>query len=329
MKPTVIIHKCASDEKNRRDQFLSAAEQIGLLDHFNKSKAVFIKPNITYPFYKMGVTTRVEFVEDLVAALRENNSSTKIFIGEGEGGYNSFSTTKAFAAMGYNELSRKFPNVEIVNLSKIPSETVDLFINKRPYPLKLPAMLLNDIDFSITCPVPKMHCVTGITLSIKNQWGCLPDTMRLKNHFVFNAIIGQVCSRLKFKYAFLDGKFGLDRNGPMDGDPIELNWFAASNSLGAFDMVVAKMMGISWKKIPHLRISHNLGYIPEEGEIKVIGENNFLYRKFNLKRTFWNYPALIAFHSQYLTKIVYLSKVAKPIHIFMYLFRKRPIDDVS
>jgi len=56
--------------------------------------------------------------------------------------------------------------------------------------------------------------------------------MRLKNHYVFHDIIGQVCEKLKFRFAFLDGKYGLDTNGPMAGTPVEVNWFAASNSLG-------------------------------------------------------------------------------------------------
>ena len=59
----------------------------------------------------------------------------------------------------------------------------------------------------------------------------------------FDEIISRVCEKLKFRYAFLDGKYGLDQNGPLMGDPVEVNWFVASNSLGAFDMIVSEMMG--------------------------------------------------------------------------------------
>jgi uncharacterized protein (DUF362 family) len=168
--------------------------------------------------------------------------------------------------------------------------------------------------------------MTKVSLSFKNQWGCLPDTMRLKNHYVFNKIIGQICNHLKFKYAFLDGKYGLDKNGPMVGQPFEINWFVASNSLGAFDMVVSEMMGFNWREIGHLREADNLSFIPGRKEIKIVGDLEPLKRNFSLKRNFWNYPALLAFNSKKLTHFFYFSKYAKILHDIMYLFRKRPLD---
>ena len=38
---------------------------------------------------------------------------------------------------------------------------------------------------------------------------------------------------------------------------------------------------------------------------------NAMSQNFVLKRAFWNYPALIAFHSKYLTHLVYLSRQDK------------------
>ena len=222
---------------------------------FNEAKAIFIKPNLTYPSYRKGVITRRDFVAALVDSLRKINTTTKIYIGEGEGGYNSFSMTEAMRNMGFSKIAEAYTNVEIVNLSEVQTQSVELQAEGRPYYLQLPSIFFNEIDFSITCPVPKVHCMTGITLATKNQWGCLPDTMRLKNHYVFDEIIGQVCEKLKFRYAFLDGKYGLDNNGPIVGNPVEVNWFVASNSLGAFDMVVSEMMGFDWRKIGHLRMS--------------------------------------------------------------------------
>ncbi len=112
----------------------------------------------------------------------------------------------------------------------------------------------------------------------------------------------------------------------MVGHPIELNWFVASNSLGAFDVVISDMMGFNWKNIGHLREAANLGFIPNPEEIKVIGKLEPLKRKFILKRNIWNYPALLAFNSKKLTHFFYFSKYAKFLHDVMYLFRKRPLD---
>lgn len=326
MKPIVFVEKIAQNFENLEKQFLRSFKSFSIIDEFNKANAIFIKPNLTYPKYKKGVTTQLEFIESLIAALRQINSTTKIYIGEGEGGYNSFSMTKAMRSMGFCELEKRFQNIKVVNISNIPTRIVELKVKGKPYPINLPGLFFDEIDFSITCPVPKVHCMTKISLSFKNQWGCLPDTMRMKNHYVFNKIIGQICNLLKFRYAFLDGKYGLDNNGPMVGMSVEVNWFVASNSLGAFAVVVSDMMGINWKSIGHLREANNYGFIPNQKDIKIIGDIKSLRKKFTLKRIFWNYPALAAFHFKSLTQLFYFSKFSKLLHDIMYLFRKKPID---
>lgn len=326
MNPVVYVDKLKYGEEEINNQLLKAFSHVSLIDQFNQARAVFIKPNLTYPYYKEGVTTRRDFVLALVKALRQINSSTIIYIGEGEGGNNSFSMTEAMRVMGYYEIEKMYPAVKIINLSEIPSKEVELTVKNGPYPIDLPAIFFDEIDFSITCPVPKVHCMTGLTLAYKNQWGCLPDIMRLKNHYVFDQIICQVCDQLKFKYAFLDGMYGLDDNGPMDGIPIKVDWFVASNSLGAHDLVVSKLMEWEWTKVGHLVEAQKQGYLYEEKNIAIIGDISGLKRHFQLNRNFWNYPALVAFHSKWLTQLVYLSRFSDAIHDLMYTFRKRPIE---
>jgi len=202
---------------------------------------------------------------------------------------------------------------------------VELNANGQPYRLDLPEIFFSEIDFSITCPLPKVHCMTKVTLAFKNQWGCLPDIMRLKNHYVFDEIIGQVCDVLKFRYAFLDGKVGLDKNGPMAGVPVEVNWFVASNSLGAFDVIVSGMMGFDWRTVGHLKMAEKNGYVPKKEDITIIGDMESLKRSFSMKRGLWSFPALAAFQSKNLTHLFYFSRWAKPLHDIMYSFREKPV----
>ena len=322
----VVVNSLKSSDEDLSENFMNACSLIGLKDDIEKSKTIFIKPNLTYPFYKKGVTTRVQFIMSLVSVLSEINPKIKIYVGEGEGGYNSFSMSEAFNNMGFTEIEQKHSNVKLVNISKIPSRETGVETPKGPYKIVLPEIFFDEIDFSISCPVPKVHCMTKITLSYKNQWGCLPDTMRLKNHYMFDFIIQRVSEILKFKYAFLDGKYGLDGNGPMVGDPVEINWFVASNSLGAFDMIVSEMMGFEWEEIGHLKMTSRYGLLPEREKIEIMGDIKALRRKFVLKRDLWNYPALAAFHSRRLTYLFYFSRWAKLLHDIMYSFRERPIN---
>ena len=326
MRPVVLVERVASGAPALTEQFRRSFDLLALDEDFDKAGAVFIKPNLTYPEYRKGVTTRKEFIECLVAALRRINSTTRLYIGEGDGGYHSFSMMKTMQSMGLTDLERDYPNVSVVNLSALKSREVILEAKGKPYPVGLPELMLDDIDFSITCPVPKVHCMTGITLSLKNQWGCIPDTMRLRHHHAFDEIIAQICVCLKVRYAFLDGQYGLDGNGPIAGSPVNAGWFAGSNSPGAFDMVVSGMMGFEWKNIRHLQKAKRWGLLPGEDAIEVLGDIDSLRRKFVLRRTLWNYPALAAFHSEKLTHFFYRSRWAKSLHDLMYLVRPRPIE---
>lgn len=314
---------------NRYDELESqikkSCEITGLDEDARSAKTVFIKPNLTYPEFKKGVTTRVEFIKALVSVLKKINPEISIIIGEGEGGYNSFSMSEAMKRMGFFELEKEYSKVKIVNLSRSPEIRITINTLKGSYSIALPKLFFSTIDFSISCPVPKIHAMTKVSLSYKNQWGCLPDTLRLRNHYMFNYIVSKIAEVLKFRYAFLDGRYGLTNNGPMMGDPIEADWFAASNSLGVFDMLVAEMMGIKWQKVGHLRIAARYGFLPERKNIRVVGTIEALKKSFVLRRNFWNFPALAAFHSKHLTHLFYLSKLAKPLHDIMYIFRKKPV----
>lgn len=324
IKPIVVASFI--DRKGLRAQITNVFKQIGLEDDVKSAKSVFIKPNLTYPVYKIGVTTRVQFVRSLIQVLSQINPDLKIYVGDGEGGYNSFSISEAFENMGFFELERDFAHVKVVNLSKIPSKLIKLDTPRGRYQIGLPEIFFNEIDFSISCPVAKVHCMTKVSLSYKNQWGCLPDNMRLRHHYMFDYIISKISDILKFKYAFLDGKYGLNNNGPMVGDPVEINWFVASNSLGAFDMIVSEMMGFDWRKISHLKMAAKYGLSPRREDVEVNGDIESLRKRLVLKRNFWNYPALAAFHSKYLTQVFYFSKLAKPLHDIMYMFRKKPTE---
>ena len=58
----------------------------------------------------------------------------------------------------------------------------------------------------------------------------------------------------------------------MVGDPVELNWFVAGNSLGAFDMIVSEMMGFDWQKVGHLKMARKYGLLPDREDIKIVGD---------------------------------------------------------
>jgi uncharacterized protein (DUF362 family) len=168
------------DEERLVDQLHRHALELGMDAAVRAARSVFLKPNLTYPRFKPGVTTRVEFVEALVIALRRMNPDLAIVVGDGEGGYNSFPMTEALRSMGFMELAARHPGVKVVNLSTVPRTSVPFRTPQGTVNIDVPALLHDEVDFAISCPLPKIHDMTKVTLSYKNLWGCLPDTMRLQ-----------------------------------------------------------------------------------------------------------------------------------------------------
>lgn len=144
--PVVLIDKLAQTSELVKEQILSACSVLSLSDDFRNSKAVFVKPNLTYPLYKKGVTTQKTFIENIVSVLRKVNSTTRIYIGEGEGGYNGFAMDSAFEKMGFREIERNFTNVKVINLSKMPSKEIKIITPQGQYKIELPEIFFTEID---------------------------------------------------------------------------------------------------------------------------------------------------------------------------------------
>ena len=89
----------------------------------------------------------------------------------------------------------------------------------KSFTLPLPVFLLDEIDILVTMPVPKIHSNTGVSLTFKNQWGCIPENKdRLRLHPYFQHVILEVNKAVKANVAIIDGKYGLNKNGPMKGE---------------------------------------------------------------------------------------------------------------
>lgn len=267
---------------------------------------VFIKPNFTYPFYKEGVTTSPIIIEELVKILLEYTPN--ITIGESDGGYNAWKAEEAFQGHNLYDIEKRY-GVNLVNLSKSNTIKTDINLNSGKISIELPTLLLNDTDVFITVPVPKVHVMTKVSLGFKNQWGCIPDTMRLMYHHQFNELIVALNKLLNPKVALFDGTYFLDRTGPMEGDPIPMDLIVASNDLGAGSLVCCELMDIDAKKIKHHQYAHRAGMFTYSMDDVHLNDriDNFKCRKFRLERRWIHWGALAVFHSKIGLKLVYDS----------------------
>lgn len=300
----------------------------GILPRISSSTRVALKPNLTYPFYKKGVTTSPEVVRATVAVLKE--FTKHITIVESDGGYGAWRAEEAFAGHGFYKLRDEL-NVELANLCQEGRELITFRSQGREYQLPLPSRLLHHTDLFITMPVPKIHCMTGLTLSYKNQWGCIPDNMRLRRHYIFDDAIVAINKALK-PVVLADGTYFLDRNGPMDGEPIPMQLIIAATDAGAFDRYVADLMGFPWHQVSHLRQAHKSGDLPAQlDEISYnVSPVDARTHVFRLERSPRNWIALAGFKSRFLTWLGYEAWFGRVVlHGLLYAVVGKPVQPRS
>jgi uncharacterized protein (DUF362 family) len=302
----------------------SALEAAGILERVTSSTRIALKPNLTYPYYKPGVTTSPQIIREVVKVLRKYTQH--IAIVETDGGYGAWQASEAFAGHELYQLQDEF-EVEVINLNDEPREMIAFRSGRQEYHLPLPARLLHETDLFITMPVPKIHCMTGLTLSYKNQWGCVPDVMRLRLHYIFDDAIVAINRALK-PAVLADGTYFLDRSGPMEGNPVQMDLIIAASDAGAFDRYVSELMGFPWRRVRHLRRAVELGDMPARLEDIHYNVSPGDVRKhtFRLERTLRNYIALAGFNSRFLTWLGYESWFGRVVlHNILYAIVGKPV----
>ena len=321
MSPVLFIDKYTGNSESFKGQLFDAFKYISIIDDIRKANAIFVKPNFTYPYYKEGVTTSPDVIEALVRILKD--FSADVIIGESDGGYYSWTAEDAFSGHSIDKISKKY-GVKALNLSKIERTYLPITANGKMYQIPFPKMLKEEIDIFITMPVPKVHCMTGVSLAMKNQWGCIPDTMRLSFHHIFNEAILEINKNLPKTFVVADGRFFLDNTGPMYGNALKKDLIIASNDIGSFEVVLCELMGVNIDKVPHLAYAKEKGYIPALEEIEINGKLNDFKYKSSLNRSLRNKIMYQCFKSEFLTYLLYTSYFGRTLHKVFYKVRETP-----
>ncbi|RPI11709.1 MAG: DUF362 domain-containing protein [Acidobacteriales bacterium] len=283
---------------------------------------VAIKPNLTFPVYRPGVMTSIEAIEALLRHLRDHGCQVTICEAD-SGGYNRFSMDQVFLATGLCELAARY-GARLVNLSNQDSREIQVRAGWRGLSVPLPRLLIDETDLLITMPVPKVHANTVVSGAIKNQWGVIQDpARRLKLHPYFARVIHALHQALPRTIVVMDGRHGLDRNGPMRGDATQLNWLLASDSVFHADRVMTSLIGIDWRSVPHLRFFARREPAAAFGRIEFNTDWRPFHRaNFRLERRWTDAPGWCTFHSRSLAWLGYESPLAAPMHRLLYCFRE-------
>jgi uncharacterized protein (DUF362 family) len=299
-------------DNDLKDKLSEGLEFIDWKRQVKSDSVVFIKPNFTFPRYMEGITTTPELLKNLLEILKDRAGN--VIVGESNGGDHSFTADEAFEGHGMHEICRDM-GAELVNLSKLPSTFVEDRIQGKKVKVELPKLLLEDIDCFISVPVLKVHVMTTVTLSMKNMWGCVPDTMRCLHHQNLNHKLVLMAKVLNPKIVVIDGIFGLDGHGPMTGTPVKMDLIMASDNPVVADTLGSSIMGFSPDKIGSIRIAERegLGTTSLE-EVRINKDWRPYKRQFHVKKTFMDTITVLPFKSDFIARAVFDSSLTPLIH---------------
>jgi uncharacterized protein (DUF362 family) len=254
-RPRVDIRRI--NDENIEHQLRRSLDSIGFERIVRPKNKVVIKVNATHFHYLPGITVTPELVTHFVKILKERGADVVV----GEGDLQRVCAEKALVGCGIQDAAED-AGAEVINFMK------DEFVT---FPLKGKIFDFNeyripksfvDCDVFASMPLFKTHKLTGVTLTLKNHFGCVPDDLRLKYHGVIDQALADFCLLLKPKLVVMDGRIGLESDGPIAGLPKKLGLLLTSTNAVAADSVACRVMDIDHKTIKHIMTAHERGCGP-------------------------------------------------------------------
>jgi uncharacterized protein (DUF362 family)/Pyruvate/2-oxoacid:ferredoxin oxidoreductase delta subunit len=264
----------------------SLEETLAHLDvSFRPGMRVLIKPNLMSPVKpERAITTHPVVLEELCKILKA--AGAEILIGESA----FYNTDHAFDVCGIEPLSRY---ARLINFETEPRRFLPFGGKVGAVPL--PEILFK-VDYIINVAKMKTHGLTGVTLCVKNLYGCIPGAFKQGYHKTlptlraFSRFLIRLHREIRPQLSIIDGIVGLEGEGPgASGRPTPSGLVVAGTSACATDVIASEMMGFKPAEIYTNRYSGI-----SRSEIETVGNGREVRLSFN-KPLSANFPYLIYF----------------------------------
>lgn len=234
-------------------------------------RQVVIKPNLCdIAAWETGVTSDPRWVAALAAELRSIRRDVRILLVESDAisAYKSYrSCDETFERLGFVSAAAN-AGVELVNLSRCGS--IEIRAEGIPMPLRIPELFLEEMFFISTANL-KVHPYTRMTGVLKNSLGLLTDADISAFHPYLSALISRLHRLFPPDLCIIDGRIGLEGQGPILGDPVRMNTILFSGDALATDQAACRLMEVPAKEVPHLRqVAKDCGR--QLGQLQIVGD---------------------------------------------------------
>ncbi len=261
----VHLSRLKIDSSDAEEVMQNALDKLHWKKIVRPGATVTIKVNATHFDYLPGLTTTPELAAAFTRILR--NRAERVIVGDSD----LQRVCGEIALKGCNiQPMVESAGGEVLNFSKDKMEIVDVGgeVLKK---MKLPRAYL-DCDVFASMPVFKTHKLTQVTLTLKNHFGCIPDDHRFRLHRVIHQVLADITKFLDPKLIVMDGRIGLEGDGPIAGLPKKLGLLLVADNTLAADTAACNIMGFDPSTIKHIVHAHKRGLGPIDlDEIKVTG----------------------------------------------------------
>ncbi len=213
-----------------------------------KNEKILLKPNLISPkTADKGVNTHPAVIQAVGEYLKDFNN--KIFIGDSPG----VGTLKLnLKVSGILEVVKKL-DISIYNFKKcieIKKENNKILKN-----FKIADAAFN-FDRIINIAKLKTHCMTDITLCVKNCYGFIVGREKVKYHLkaghninLFADILIDIFETVNPEINIIDGILGMEGNGPTSGNRKYFKIFGISQNGYLLDRAVERLVGFKRKTV--------------------------------------------------------------------------------
>jgi uncharacterized protein (DUF362 family) len=218
-----------------------------------RGKTVLLKPN----FVGQDPLGVINTHPAVVAAARESFlklGAAQVLIGDGPAmDRDTEAIIESARVRDYTgPLKHTFVDLNLDDVECVPLRTRASRLNE----LYLPKTVLG-ADFLVSMPKLKTHHWAGVTLSLKNMFGIVPGGCYgwPKNVLHWAGIdksILDINAVVRPDFAIVDGIFGMEGNGPIQGVPKRANVLVLGNDPVAVDATCCRIMGLVPEKIKYL-----------------------------------------------------------------------------
>ena len=286
-KSVVALVQCDTYDDEEVNSAIEAGFQLlgGASDFFKADERIVVKPNVLFGTSPQKCVTTHPSVFVAVGKLLKN-AGVEVYYGDSPSfGKCEWHVQRADLKQVADEMGMKLADFD--RGASISHQ--DALLNKR-------FVIANGVlasDGIVNISKLKTHPLTRLTGAVKNQFGCVPGTLKSQYHLKmpdphdFATMLVDLNTLIKARLYIMDGIMAMEGNGPRGGKPRKLGVLLFSRDPVALDSIACKIIDLKPEFVPTSKPGEKAGLGTYHYEnIEIVGQpvERFIVRDFEVVR---------------------------------------------